>query len=351
MLRNEWNCGQRLFRRTVVRYVAALGALALAALGRAEPAGPTIRSQEPWADWFGGQEAALHFVVTAPAAFQGRLEWSFSTSGRTLARREQAVAIEAAHAQIVEIRLPIPEVKPGVVVDAALTLALVGTEAAGAHATLQRPIRIFPKDPFVDRAVWLKKLDIALFDPEGRTATLFEKAGIPFRVLRDQDAIENLKTGLLVVGEGVSFRAQRGLGARLPRLAARGVPVLCLAPAEGAFPMPGVAAEDQPMPSSVRLDGPRMIARLNKRLDAETWPPDGRIARAGFTLQAERAGIVASVTEGAMVWSWIEARYPHHPRGRLIVCAFEIVTRWEAGPAPRYCLAELLDYATKPGDE
>jgi hypothetical protein len=60
-----------------------------------------------------------------------------------------------------------------------------------------------------------------------------------------------------------------------------------------------------------------------------------------LAIKNERDQVVAEIGRGNRGWPWLDVRYPA-PRGRLFVCGFGIVRYWEAGPAPRYLLAELF---------
>ena len=51
-----------------------------------------------------------------------------------------------------------------------------------------KKVWIFPRDPFADRSEWLKGLKITLFDPEGKTADVLEKAHVPFKFTKNTSA-------------------------------------------------------------------------------------------------------------------------------------------------------------------
>ena len=128
--------------------------------------------------------------------------------------------------------------------------------------------------------------------------------------------------------------------------AARGVPVICLAPAGGELKIPGIGDKNLARPTGVFLRRADAITAFDKRLDT-SWPPDGKAAAAGVELNASRTGIVGEITSGDGGWPWLEVTFPAK-RGRLILCGFAIVTKWDAGPTPRYLLANLLEH--EPGE-
>ncbi len=79
---------------------------------------------------------------------------------------------------------------------------------------------------------------------------MLEKARVPFTFTKNTAALGELREGLLVIGEGTAWRDYRSLGETIVKAAARGVPVLCLAPGEGTLVLPGTAGSDLPPPAS-----------------------------------------------------------------------------------------------------
>lgn len=305
----------------------------------------SIVAQEPWADFWGGKEILFHFAVSSDQAMTGRAGWKFSCGDRTLARQEREIAPGPGKTEILEIRVQMPEVKEGVVLPAALTVSLVEAGSVKAVAAVEKKIWIYPENPFVDRKEWLKKLDIRLFDPEKKTGECFEKAGIPFQRVNNCEALSEIKDGIIIVGEGVSFNDYKGLSEVLFKAAARGVPVLCLAPSGGTCSLPGVGENELPVPQSMTFHRNELIARLDKRLDAGTWPPDGVIFGTTMAIKSMRGTIVGEVEKGHKEWPWLEMTFDK-PQGKFILCHFAIIEKWESGPAPRFFLARMMEYLT-----
>ena len=130
------------------------------------------------------------------------------------------------------------------------------------------------------------------------------------------------------------------------RTAAGGVPVVCLALSSGELPMPGTAGADLPVPARVVLGRQDAITTLDKRLDAAAWPPDGEVVASTLSITSKRYRVVGEVGEAKDGWSWIEVRYPK-PGATLLICGFSVVEHWDAGPAPRYLLARMLEHVAQ----
>jgi len=295
--------------------------------------------REQWSTFFGGQEVTLHFTVRSEEPIDGRMLWSHAADGRTIARGELAAKVKPGGESEAEIVLRLPEVRQGVVFDTQLNVLLVDRENQ-VLAREERTVRLFPTDPFVDRRDWLRGLEIVLYDPEGETEAVCKAHDLPYRLVGTMSALSSVEQGTVVVGEGISIDDRRGLPEALLRLAAGGVSVLCLAPADGDLPFPG-GGDDEKQPRRVMLDNREIIRELDKRLDADAWPPEGRVAATGLELSTSRRGVLLSVGPSPRAWPWLEVVYPQG--GRLIVCGFGIVEQWDAGPTPRWLLLRILE--------
>ena len=327
--------------------VVAPGTLPAGAAPAAERV--TISPQEAWSGLFGGQEVTLNYTISSPEDLRGRLGWSLSVDGRTFARGEVAFAAGANRPGRAAVRFKSPQTKPGVIVDARLAVRVLAPGRNEIPAGHDRVLRIFPDDPFALRSEWLKELKIRLFDPQGDTQKILQRAKIPFEQVHNAAALPQMTDGLLVVGQGISFEEHRSLPESLVRMAAGGVPVLCLAPSAGSLPMPGAnpPQPELPTPKRVVLRREDAITALDKRLDAAAWPPDGQLVASTVSITADRSRVMGQVGKKRTGWPWIEVRFPGK-RATLLICGFGIVDRWDAGPTPRYLFAQILEFIAPP---
>jgi len=302
----------------------------------------TITAVEPWSDVYGNQEAVFHFTITALEPERVRVGWSASVGGRVITRAETQVEPRPDRAAKVEVKFTVPEVKTGVILPALLTLTAVSLDDPTRKATLEKPLWIFHHQPFADRTEWLKALQIQLFDPEEKTAPVLEKAGIPFTLAGNVEALGEPGEQMIIIGEGISFEDYRALPEIMARAAAGGHPVLCLAPAGGVMPIPGSREVEWPAPEKISLRHNEIITELDKRLDADGWPL-GNAVVSSLALTCDQNIVAGAVVRDATGWPWLDFAYPrtaHH----LVVCGFGIIAQWDAGPTPSFLLVRLLEY-------
>jgi hypothetical protein len=324
---------------------AAAGVILWAAMPEAlgAEADISLAVLENWSNVFGGRRAEFHCEVTAKKSFEGHVGWSLAVGRRTIARGETPVTAGPRKAGSIAIQFDVPQVKEGVAMPAVLSVSCYDPKAGAPAASLEKPLWIFSENPFTNRSQWLKQLQIRLFDPVGKTRQVFQKSEIPFTETRNLDSLSALEEGILVIGEDTPLEEYRGLPRIMIETAAKGIPVLCLAPANGRFPIPGVGEPDLPGPSRIVLRRADVIGELDKRLDTRAWPPDGKVAAGSLVLKSDRDRVVAQVVDANAGWPWLEVGFSAK-RGKLIVCGFGLVQKWNAGPTPRFLFARLLEY-------
>jgi len=235
-----------------------------------------------------------------------------------------------------------PPLREGVVM--AVELQMTWT-AGGRTYQHRRPLTIYPQDPFATRKVFFQHARIKLYDPAGKTAKILDAHGIPHRRLISLNGIDKVAEGIVLVGEEVSFRRQKYLAESLLRTVQRGVPVLCLAPTEGDFPLaPGEG--DLPLrPTRLAFASEEVVRRYDQRFDlipsASQW-----------ALRSRRSQVVISVIQNKSDWQsesswpWLSMEFSSQkhdaPAGQLIMCNLGMVRSWETSPVPRYLLVHLL---------
>lgn len=278
---------------------------------------------------FGDREVEYSFRVSAKKALRGRLMWNYKIGLATVAARDAELSVDPEKPAEIVFKLPVPPVKDGVIVASRLSLAAFEGKGNPPAAEFGLDIWIFPTDPFVGRVEWLKSLKLHLYDPPQSTAKVMTALNVPYEEIQNPAAIADLAEGVLIVGEGVSFKDVPGLGEVLLGRAAAGVTVLCLAPADGSLPVPDGAGWKS-------LSFIRDVTRtLDKRLEA-TLP-----ART-LKLKPEADALTAEVADNG--WPWAEARTPGS--GRWAFCGYPIVARWNDSPTPRYMFTRILERLT-----
>jgi hypothetical protein len=298
---------------------------------------------------FSGVASEYVFEVDFPEKTTS-IGWSLSVAQRTLSRGElSAKPVRGDAAGRIRLPLQFPATKPGVSV--AVKLSFQALDAAGSSlGGWQMPVVIFPEDPFWERSTWLKNLNITLFDPAGKTIELFEEASIPFELARSEAAFAEARPGLMIVGEGIAWNAQRNLPATLLTAAAAGRRIVCLAPSEGDFPLPSDdEAADVAFPSELRLHGAGILPQLDKRFASE-WLAGQRqsIARCTPVAGLGNGAALRFGTEGERGWAWVDFHFASAKgEGRLVLCGFRVIQSWNDGPEPRYLLASMMEFLSR----
>ncbi|MGL4942914.1 MAG: hypothetical protein ACRC46_06965 [Thermoguttaceae bacterium] len=213
-----------------------------------------------------GTEQKLSFVDS----HQSR-DWTLEAGHRVIARGS---VLEVPHAQavnLVQIAVKTPPLKPSVTLEATLLLGGVPV----------RKVILAAPSPFVDVDQWCKENPIALYDPEGKTAKVFEREEIAFTSLRSFAEIENSENAVLVIGAETNFDTEKGLADLLFAKAQSGGKILVLPPAEKislAFCFASLESTEsfvlQKKSNSldIRFDSGRMI--FDSQLQPSLWNSD-----------------------------------------------------------------------------
>ena len=294
----------------------------------------TIARVERWSSVFAESETRWTYRVSAARPFRDRVAWRLTANQRTLANGELQARGEADKPGEVTLPLRWPKVKDGTALAAQLSVSV-------GEVRHEQTVWILPRDPFVDRREWLLSLKLSVFDPPGDTLKVLKDSDVPHEQLRSREALDDVTEGIVIVGEGVSLKKHEGLIDDLRSLAGRGVPVLCLASADGEFSFPG----DKPLAVSVQMRRADVIRELDKRLDTAWWPTGASQLR-GLRVSSADDDVVMTISDDAKAWPWVESEYETGTgplRPRFVWCGFGIVTAWDDGPTPRYLFAKLLE--------
>ncbi len=292
-----------------------------------------VRIVEPWGAVFGGEPTVFHVEIAPDAPRDATVGWALMVARRAVARGE--VPVNNGEARI---EVQVPPVRDGIHVKAQMRVQLPTPDGKGEHEAT-RSLHIFGKNPFASRQKWLRELNLRIYDPEKDTTALFEEEEIPYHIIRDPRRLGEPE-GIVIVGEGRKFRAKSSVLAALAEFAERGGRVLVSAPSEGSFHFPGTSDAAGALPS-VALRRADVIQDLDKRLDADGWPPDGSLARCAFGVESRHPEVMLSVKAPGEGWPWVSLEYPSG--GRMILCAFPIVETWTDSPNARMLFLRLLE--------
>lgn len=311
----------------------------------AEP--PVLECQSSWKALLEGEFADVKFAARNADPATIRLHWSFTVGTETLVSGHVPFKRRGSDLPTALVSIEMPDTKRKGVQSGTLKVSLVGLRDEIETATIEKTLWVFPLDPFEGREKWLTELDISLFDPEETTASELDAVGFLYESLESVDEIadEAASKGLLIVGEEVSFDEHPGLAQALLTVASQGRPVLCLAPADGSLPLPGLNEDKGSAPRRVAFRRGDAIAVLDPRLDADRWPGRDDIVASGFALRSRGDLLIAEFGKPHQRWPWLDVEYPTG-RGRLIVCGFGVIRSWEEGATPRHLFAQLIELLT-----
>ena len=281
---------------------------------------------------FAGRETLM--VRHLPGPNPGEEVWfRVARDHRTLA----SGTVRAGADGFVTLPVALPEMKPGVALPLEVTLR-AGSEqgrplqSGGTLWALSEQPLPPGRNPATPRQIWL-------YDPAGRTAAAFGSINLPFETATRLDALAVVTNATLVVGEGLSLEAERGLWETLLTAVAHGNRVLLLAPADGRLGPPADWMELAAGPADTLLRAPPRGGPAYK-LDLQAWPPTGA-ARIRFRLAGIRDQAVfdAGPDAGCEAVRWTDAA----SGGSFTACGLGIIASWETAPAARWLLVELLN--------
>ena len=306
-----------------------------------------ITYREQITNFWGEREVKLHLVVSAQEALAGELNWSLHAAGRTLISRTSEIEVAAGGKAEVEVRYTLPAVKDAVIypIELRAWAGMMGKEPA---AKLRVKFNLYGANPFAERQEWLKSLKCQLFDPENKTAEAFEKLGIPFERITNLSTIEDLRDGVLIIGEDVAWEDYGKLGPTLLGAAARGVNVLCLPGAKAEFPLPTAKRREPTTAQQLSFRQTDVLRDLDKRLSMH-WTGEHAVVSQSLELVAENDQVLARAVAPEFGWPWMEVRFPQRAGkpSALVWCGLGLIRSWEESPTPRYVLLNWLEKTGK----
>ena len=136
----------------------------------------TLESQrEKWTNLMAGSKMDFNFTVKVPAAFKGKVAWTFADAGTKnvfpRGRGEAPITADPKKPAEVKIALDVPPLNDGVVLQAQLIVNGLRRRQEGKEASDERTLWIFADDPFFNRAKWFEGLKITLFDSDAKSKT------------------------------------------------------------------------------------------------------------------------------------------------------------------------------------
>ncbi|MBT3287282.1 MAG: hypothetical protein HN380_08040, partial [Victivallales bacterium] len=288
------------------------------------------------------QRYSLHNDTFEPSTFI--LSWTLAgPDGKVCAEgAEKPREMTTGDLQRNELSFKLPTV------DRRTTFTLtVRLEADGQLAySEQRDLEVWPDTPV---KMMSGPRTIALFDPSGQTAGVFQRGGLAFERI---DALAVAATeavgSLLVIGEGALAEKSADLSP-LQRFVAEGGRVLVLA--QNVTPR-GLPADTKLEPREwssmpfVRL-GDHPILNGISSWDLHFWQPDRVSARGSYT-KPQGGPAVTLVDSGTITGlEWVQMMELFRARGSYLLCQLNLIGGHDEEPMARELLARVIRYAAR----
>lgn len=297
---------------------------------------------ENWSTAFADKRITYRLKVVSKGEIpEGTLQWSYSANQRTLARGETNVKRTDDLSGTAEIVLQLPRLRDGVVFKTLIAADFIPQGENRPAASTTQPLWLFPENPIKGRTEWTASLNIALFDPVGKTTDAFNKIQLPYRRIRNAASLHvPEQKGILIVGEGAEL--QPSVIEDLSAAAQSGQHVIILAPERCTIPIAG-SADGNTAAAELRYARSHIISELDKRLDAEAWlGAENRVPARGLMMKSRRDQIEVTVSDRDDSWPWLEI-HDSTRRSRIVYCGFQIIRHFDNGPTPRFFLIRLLE--------
>ena len=294
--------------------------------------------------FFPGETITFNIRVLFKEPFFGNLQWRHSILHRTLNRGIKEVSVVAGQSIEFQVRLIMPELKPGVSQKTSFELFYMEDGRTLGDPVLSKDMWILATDPFFDRRGRLREIGVNLFDPMGKLATNLHNLEVPIKKLSSLSAArDSIGTLLVAVGE------DKGMGlaktaVTLYEIASSGKNVLWFPSKTCSLLLPGSSTILAKQPHNLVLRSMESIFQLDSRINFSHSNKDQSSTSKSILLAASNDRVKVDLVDGALSgWGLIEFEFAH-PHGRLIIIGYDLTSAWESSPLPRYIFAQLLDH-------
>ncbi len=266
-----------------------------------------------------------------------------SINGRAVYSNKKSIDLDMDDSSSFDIHVPIPSPKKNNISEALLEIVLAEASSGQEYKYLE-VIKILGADPFRYQKNWLTSLDIHLYDPNGNTAQIFKKAGIPFKKIQFLKIEKLNPQGVLIVGE--STKLKRREGTLLLQVARSGMPVICLSLVSAEFPF-RFETTTRNTPLLLHFDGSRASQLIKQNLNITIWEENGEdYVSSSLHLGGNKLGSIAHATKGSDGWAWLEIQFVNNG-AKFLYIGDSIISSWERSPTPRYLIDSLLHYVSE----
>jgi hypothetical protein len=357
----------RFLRLLVSSYLVA-GFMIPSACDAQQSTALPVQPLQSWTNVVAGEEVSMDFRMPESISSGTSVGWSVLLENAVVRRSETAVRDDPHFGRVLTITFTIPEGDA----KTRLTLSVIVSVNGQDRPAVQ--LFVYPADPFQQRISLPEADQFVVFDPSGNTADRLKSLKLSFRSERRIDTLSDLHDGILIIGEGTSFRQYRGLGNILRTAASRGVRILCLSPTMGTVLLDehteshsnadlnssGLNTTPQDTDSAsgrqVVVSGLRrlecrhadVLREFDRYLDVSAWRGVPSMSETSLQIAGKSGSISVDFSEQPAGWVWIDAEYAGG--GRIVFTSLQMIRHWESGPGPRHafwnCLAEIAQDST-----
>lgn len=303
----------------------------------------TIAAKNNWKGIFADKAAPFELLLTGKRNSVVVVVWKLSLKGRRISSGQQTVRFKSSDSVTAILSLQIPPMKPGINLDAKLSIEVADQTDLGQKVYHQTRLTLVGPDLLLSKRLFFQQLNIQLFDPLGQTAKLLDDLKIDYVTRSKNQLMDLTDQGLILVGTGVALDRQSGLIDSLITLASNGHRVLIFQPVSGGFPMSALTAGSTVLPSTMSFEDNSIVQSFSGDLD---WYP--AIAQThGISLfsarQSVQVKISANNNNNNNSWEWFQIGFDRSG-GQLIISMLPFF-EYDNSPVPQLIFSRLLAYA------